>query len=190
LHIVACPDRRITRAALEVVGETVADGQTEVSVLLPRRRYQRFWHRLLHDRTAEQLSVALARLPHANVTFVPFHFGISPPPALVPTRSATIARPPSPNGSDGTHSKPATAWPMRQPARIVGRVHAIRVQPRAGVPTLECTLVTEHGTVSAVFLGRRSIAGIDLGTRMVIDGTIGDHRGRPAILNPRYELLP
>src|SRR5205814_8638039 len=74
LELVDCPDRRITRAVLEVVAEAL-DGQTEVTVLVPRREYKRVWHRLLHDRTADAIASAISRLPHANVTFVPYHLG-------------------------------------------------------------------------------------------------------------------
>jgi hypothetical protein len=41
-----------------------------------------------------------------------------------------------------------------------------------------------------VFLGRRSIAGIDVGSRMIVDGTVGIHKARLALLNPSYQLLP
>ncbi len=75
LELVDCPDRRLTQALVEVVSELLAGGDTEVSVLLPRRCYRRLWHRLLHDRTADRLARALAGLPHANVTFVPYHLG-------------------------------------------------------------------------------------------------------------------
>ena len=51
------------------------DGGTEVSILIPRREYTHFWHRLLHDRTSDSIAKAVSRLPHANVTFVPYHFG-------------------------------------------------------------------------------------------------------------------
>ena len=78
LELVACPDRRIARAALEVVAEELSDGRTEVTVLLPRREYQEFWHRFLHDRTSDSIAKALAVLPHANVTFVPFHLTAEP----------------------------------------------------------------------------------------------------------------
>ena len=44
-------------------------------------------------------------------------------------------------------------------------------------------------TITVVFLGRRSVAGIAVGTRLVVDGVVGDHHGRQAILNPRYEIL-
>jgi amino acid transporter len=75
LEIVACSDRRITRAVLQVVAEALHDGQTEVTVLVPRREYARFWHRLLHDRTSDSIARVVATLPHANVTFVPYHLG-------------------------------------------------------------------------------------------------------------------
>jgi hypothetical protein len=74
LELVDCPDRRVARSVLEVVAEAL-DGQTEVTVLVPRREYRRFWHRLLHDRTADTIASAISRLPHANVTFVPYHLG-------------------------------------------------------------------------------------------------------------------
>jgi amino acid transporter len=74
LELIDCPDRRIPQCVAEVVARETASGDTEVSVLVPRRHYQRFWHSLLHDRTAESISRAVSRLPHANVTFVPYHF--------------------------------------------------------------------------------------------------------------------
>jgi len=73
LELVECPDRRINRAVLTIVAEAARDGNTEVTVLIPRREYTRFWHRLLHDRTADSIARTLADVPHANVTFVPYH---------------------------------------------------------------------------------------------------------------------
>jgi hypothetical protein len=75
LELVDCPDRRIARSVLEVVYEASADGDTEVSVLVPRLEHRRFWHRLLHDRTSDAIAKAVSRVPHANVTFVPYHLG-------------------------------------------------------------------------------------------------------------------
>lgn len=43
--------------------------------------------------------------------------------------------------------------------------------------------------MSVVFYGRPKIAGIDVGTRLRVEGTAGEHRGHLAILNPSYELL-
>ena len=47
-----------------VVAREVADGKTEVSVLLPHRLYKRFWHRLLHDNTSDEISNAVSKLEH------------------------------------------------------------------------------------------------------------------------------
>jgi len=75
LELVDCPDRRVARSALEVVAREVADSRTEVSVLLPHRLYRRFWHRLLHDRTGDEIAEAVSKLEHANVTMVPYQMG-------------------------------------------------------------------------------------------------------------------
>ena len=73
---------------------------------------------------------------------------------------------------------------------VEGRVGTLRVQPRSGAPTLELVLQDDTGAMSVVFLGRRAIAGIDVGTRMRVRGVVGMHHNRLAILNPLYELLP
>jgi hypothetical protein len=57
------------------------------------------------------------------------------------------------------------------------------------VATLECTLVDETGGLLVVFLGRKQVAGIAPGTRLVVGGMVGDHNGRLAILNPDYRIL-
>ncbi len=76
----------------------------------------------------------------------------------------------------------------RQRVRVTGRVEAVRVQPRAGSPVLECTLVDDTGGISLVFLGRRSIAGVDIGTSLTAEGMVIEHLGRLAIINPLYQL--
>lgn len=75
LELVDCPSRRVGRSALEYVAAELADGNTEVTVLMPHRVYKRFWHRLLHDSTADEMAHMISQLPHANVTQVPYHLG-------------------------------------------------------------------------------------------------------------------
>ena len=98
LELVDCPDRRLARSVLEVVAEALADGRTEVSVLVPKRAYRRAWHRLLHDRTGEAIADAVSQLAHANVTFVPYHLGSTPSKEAV----HVAAHPSSPPESNGT----------------------------------------------------------------------------------------
>src|SRR5260370_4715552 len=84
LDLLEIPDRRIARAALDVVTEVVADGETEATVLLPRREDTTFRHRWLHDRTADTMAAAVSELPHANATIVPFHLGHARPRQVTP----------------------------------------------------------------------------------------------------------
>jgi hypothetical protein len=206
LDIIECPDRRIPRCAAELVATAAADGETEVSVLIPRRQYRHFWHRFLHDRTADAIAQALSFMPHSNVTIVPYHLGTR--------HDITVPTPPSANGreskrrsrangktSTSTIANPGeTALPTdrtpiaevkyRQHVRVAGRVHTLRVQPHGGVASLECTLVDETGGIALIFLGRRDIPGIKVGAQIVVEGTAGEDHGRLAILNPTYEFLP
>jgi hypothetical protein len=41
-----------------------------------------------------------------------------------------------------------------------------------------------------VFLGRRELAGVRVGSRLEMVGTAGIHQNRLAVLNPSYRLLP
>ena len=73
LDVVECPDRRIGRAAVELVADAVADGDTECTVLLPRRGFTWGWQRLLHDRTADKIAGVVSQVPHVSATIVPFN---------------------------------------------------------------------------------------------------------------------
>jgi RecG-like helicase len=77
----------------------------------------------------------------------------------------------------------------RQRTTVAGRVRNVRVQPWAGVPTFECTLVDATGALTIVFLGRRGVAGVEPGVKLLAEGAIGNYQGRLAMLNPRYEFL-
>jgi amino acid transporter len=75
LDIIECPDRRLGRAAIELVADATLDGDTECTVLLPRRSFARVWQRFLHDRTADRLAAVLGQVPHVSATIVPFAVG-------------------------------------------------------------------------------------------------------------------
>jgi len=62
------------------------------------------------------------------------------------------------------------------------------VQPLAAAPSIECVLVDGTGALSAVFFGRRTIPGLDVGSLVEVEGMAGESKGRLAILNPTYEL--
>ncbi len=72
LDFIDCPDRRITRAAAELVTAEAAQPGVQVTVVLPRRSYSPLMGRLLHDRTADKIAAVVSRIPHAAATIVPF----------------------------------------------------------------------------------------------------------------------
>jgi amino acid transporter len=75
LDIIECPDRRLGRAALELVADATSDGDTECTVLLPRRSYFGVWERFLHDRTADKIAAIVGEVPHVSATIIPFAVG-------------------------------------------------------------------------------------------------------------------
>ncbi|HEY3842540.1 MAG TPA: amino acid permease [Acidimicrobiales bacterium] len=201
LDVIDCPDRRLGRSALELAAE-LADGETEVSMLLPRRSYGKALRRILHDQTADYIVDIVSQLSHVNATIVPFmvapgierHEAALEAAAAGPKNGRKTLQP-TPKLStiplptiDGVTPIAALQW--RRPARIAGRVKTLRVQPWSGVSTLECVLVDNSGeSITLVFLGRRSIPGVSSGVLMTVEATVGKHRGMLAMINPLYELL-
>jgi len=196
LDVIDCPDRRLARCAVELGAGLTANGDTEVTVLIPRVEHARSWHKLLHDRTSNAIARPLADLPHINVTFVPYHLGHSDvrvtrqPTDKDRQRRAHKAVPVFPaavNVPAGT--VPIVGVQPRERVTLAGRVKAMRVQPRAGVATLECTLGDGTGEIKVVFLGRRHVAGWEPGATVAVTGAVGERGGQREILNPAYELL-
>ena len=85
---------------------------------------------------------------------------------------------------------PTTDIQVRARVRLGGEVRSVRVVPRAGAPALEVTVNDGLGAVTAVFLGRGSIAGITPGRKMTIEGVVGKQGNRYLVFNPIYTLLP
>jgi amino acid transporter len=72
LDFIDVPDRRLTRAAAELVEREAADPGTHVTVVLPRRSYSALLGRLLHDRTADKIAAVVSRIPRSAATIVPY----------------------------------------------------------------------------------------------------------------------
>ena len=90
----------------------------------------------------------------------------------------------------------------RQLVTVAGTLRTVTLRPRAGVPALEAELFDGTEALEVVWLGRRSIAGIEPGRRGGASGRLSPAPGRPGrgrppnahrrrvLFNPRYELRP
>jgi RecG-like helicase len=78
----------------------------------------------------------------------------------------------------------------REVVTVTGTLRAVTLRPRAGVPALEAQLFDGSAVLDVVWLGRRSIAGIEPGRKIIASGRVALNRGRPVLFNPKYELRP
>ena len=77
----------------------------------------------------------------------------------------------------------------RKRAQVQGRVTSIKAAPSGSAPVLQVEIWDETGGVSLQFLGRREIAGLEVGSQLRAEGMVGEEEGSMVILNPSYELL-
>jgi hypothetical protein len=142
-------------------------------------------------------------MSHVNVTIVPYLLGAEA--ARIPiaaelavsevsARNGLIRSGKTAAQGDGEVQLREGCTPIanvefRRPSRLSGRVRSVRVQPLAGVASLEVTIADATGSINVVFFGRRRIPGIQPGAQMIVEGVVGEHTGRLALLNPFYELM-
>ncbi|MBV9661346.1 MAG: amino acid permease [Acidimicrobiales bacterium] len=197
LDLIDCPDRRVDRAALEMAIEASADGQTEVSVLMPRRAYRFGLGRILHSSTGESIAASISRLDHVNATIVPFDVSDlgrlgdrarkkKVPPSEGEQAEQKIDEERLPRLDGAT---PISQLHSRQQAKVAGRVKSVTVQPWGDTASLQVQLTDDHDRMTIVFLGRRQIAGLTPGCRIVVDGTVAELKGHKAMINPHYEFV-
>src|SRR6266498_882618 len=84
LEVIDCPDRNLLGCAHQTIAELVRP-DTEVTVLVPKRGFAKFWHRVLHDRSSTGLFKVLGNIDGVNVVIVPFRMGRRPILRPVPT---------------------------------------------------------------------------------------------------------
>ena len=78
--------------------------------------------------------------------------------------------------------------PMRRPVKIAGVIKRMTVFPMEGKESLEALVSDGTGEAVVVFMGRRGIGGLTLGTRVVVEGVLGEQRGTVRMINPRLEF--
>ena len=72
--------------------------------------------------------------------------------------------------------------------KVAGVVRRIAIRPVEGFEALEALIYDGTGEVNAVWLGRRSIPGLVLGSRLVIEGVLGRERAELRMVNPTFEF--
>jgi hypothetical protein len=73
-------------------------------------------------------------------------------------------------------------------ATLSGRLRTVVYAPRTHLPALEAELYDGTGVVTLVWLGRRTIAGIEPGRELTATGRVALRDGDPVIYNPYYRL--
>jgi RecG-like helicase len=76
----------------------------------------------------------------------------------------------------------------RTKVKLAGVVRRITVRPLEGHESLEALLYDGTGEVTVVWMGRRSIQGLNLGTRLVVEGLLAEQRGGRRLVNPSFEF--
>jgi hypothetical protein len=202
LELIDCPDRRLPNAAVDYAIRMTAKADVELTLLLPRRSYSRFLGRLLHDRTAEAIAAPISQLPRVVATIVPFDVEriLSGAPIVVdrkekklatvaPVQSKLVVTSAEPISHYAEDVMPIGAVQWRKRAQVQGKVTSIKPAPSSAAPVLEIELWDESGGITLQFLGRREIAGLEVGSELRAEGMVGEENGSLKILNPSYELL-
>jgi len=78
--------------------------------------------------------------------------------------------------------------PTRSRVKVAGVVKRITVRPLEGFESLEALVSDGTGEMSVLWMGRRSIPGLTLGTRIVVEGVVAKKRGGLKMVNPTFEF--
>ena len=205
LELIDCPDRRLANSALDYAIRLTEKEEVELTLLLPRRSYSRFLGRLLHDQTAEEIAAPISQLPRVVATIIPFDVARITSGAPIEVRAQQEVKKvvkqsaPTPKTNAPINVEPVGHYAenvmkigeiqWRKRAQVQGRVTSIKTAPRGSAPALQVEIWDETGGVSLQFLGRREIAGLEVGSQMRAEGMVGEDEGSMVILNPSYELL-
>ncbi len=78
---------------------------------------------------------------------------------------------------------------VRAIARLRGRIVSIEVEPLDAPPQLTVRIQDSWGRLDAIFMGRRSIPGIEPGAVVAVEGRVCESESIPRLFNPKYELV-
>ncbi len=178
------------RAAIELVADATLDGDTECTVLLPRRSYSRLWQHVLHDRTADKIASVLSQVPHVAATIIPYNlpgrfservrtYGRS----VQQSRLTTSDAPEAPTGGHG-HGRG-----QRPPVDAEGRTGVDRASSRRdnqrkanAVKDADRELARRAGATTA-------IANVTMRQRVKVAGRVKSVRVQPRAGNSNLECV-
>lgn len=78
----------------------------------------------------------------------------------------------------------------RQRATVVGEVRSVALRPQVQVAAFVVELFDGSDAITLVWLGRRTIVGIEPGVMLRVQGRVTQLRGVMTIYNPAYEIVP
>ena len=207
LELIDVPDRRLPNAAVDYAIRATQNKDVELTLLLPRRSYSRFMGRILHDQTAEAIAAPISQLSRVVATIIPFDVEkilegtseqltqakvlvpevVAPKPVKTPVAPATSISVPVSHYDENILPIGKATW--RKRAHVRGQVTSIRTAPSGGAPRVEVEVWDSTGGITLQFLGRREIAGLDVGSTICAEGMVGEAEGSLTILNPSYEIV-
>ncbi len=206
LVVIDCPDRRLTRAAHDLVCATSEQyPDANITLLLPRRSYAPLLGRLLHDRTADRIARAVSRMPHAAATIVPYDVQSQIREAFPDmfeervTRElekvqARVGHSDQPHAPDHEHPdvppRPIAidGLIVGQRTTVEGRVSHIDVKSRDGKPLLLITIGDDSGELTVSF----SRGGDDIAAGQILRlvGKARQNGNRPVFMaDPTYSIV-
>jgi len=203
LELIDCPDRRIPNAAVDYAIRATASADVELTLLLPRRSYSRYLGKVLHDQTAEAIAAPISQLSRVVATIIPFDVEKILATSLVTPindvlTSAAVKKPvekqppviqAGPISHYDENILPIGSATWRKRAHVRGQVTSIRTAPSGGAPRVDVEVWDTTGGITLQFLGRREIAGLDVGSTICAEGMVGEDSGSLTILNPSYEIV-
>ena len=201
LEIVDCEDRRVDRAALELVADAVRDPDVFCMVILPRRGYVSRLQRLLHDRTADNMAGAVMHVPRTAATIIPYRAlrrltegELTEEPVSDEVTRGGVREDAHLDADAKLRARSAGSAPIgdvteREFVEIAGRVRSMSIGNESGVHELRCVITDNTGSITLVFQGRTNVPGIERGTRLLVKGTVTSLRREAVILNPQYEIV-
>lgn len=85
---------------------------------------------------------------------------------------------------------PIAHVPLRRRVKVAGVVKRITVRAVEGFESLETLITDGTGELAVIWMGRRQIPGLILGTRVVVEGVVGETRAGRRMVNPSFEFAP